>query len=102
MIILTSCSLPFGKDVGIGLGIAVKTYLDYYAQPGSSSDEKHTAKANYVREKLPLSVDFSGDLETAFNFFNALYAGVSTLGGEISEGDLDIWKGAQKYLAERR
>jgi hypothetical protein len=102
MIILTSCSLPFGKDVGIGLGIAVNTYLDYYAQPGSSSDEKHTAKANYVREKLPLSVDFSGDLETAFNFFNALYAGVSTLGGEISEGDLDIWKGAQKYLAERR
>jgi len=80
----------------------VKTYLDDYAQPGSSSDEKHTAKVNYVKEKLPHSVDFSGDLETAFNFFKALYAGVSTLGKEISEGDLDVWKGAYQYLADRR
>lgn len=80
----------------------MKTYLDDYTQPGSSLDEKHTAKVNYVREKLPYSVDFSADLETAFNFFNALYAGVSTMGGEIPESDLDVWKGAHKYLAGRR
>jgi hypothetical protein len=80
----------------------VKTYLDDYAQPGSSSDEKNTAKLNYVKEKLPHSVDFSEDLEKTFNFFNALYTGISTLGGEMPEGDLDVWKGAHKYLADRR
>jgi hypothetical protein len=80
----------------------VKTYLDDYAQPGSTSDEKNIAKVNYVKEKLPHSVNFSEDLEKAFNFFNALYAGISTLGSEISEGDMDVWKEAYKYLADRR
>ncbi len=80
----------------------MKTYLDDFAQPGSSSDEKHMAKVNYVKEKLPHSVDFAGDLEMTFNFFNALYAGVSTLGTEIPESDLNVWKGAHQYLADRR
>lgn len=80
----------------------MKTFLDDYAQPGSSPDEKTTAKVNYVKDKLPHSVDFSEDLEMTFNFFNALYAGVSALGSEIPGDDLDVWKGAQKYLADRR
>ncbi len=102
LLILTRRSLPFGKDVDIGLGIAVKTYLDNYAHPGSSSDEKYVAQASYVREQLPHSVDFPGDLEITFNFFNALYGGVNTLEGEIPEGDLAVWTGAHKYLADRR
>jgi hypothetical protein len=102
LLVLTRCSLPFGKDVDIGLGIAVKTYLDSYARPGSNSDEKYAAKANYVREQLPHSVDFAGDLEVTFDFFNAVYEGVKTLEGEIPEGDLAVWKGAHKYLADRR
>ena len=102
MIVLIGGSLPLGKDIDIGLGIAVKTYLDDVAQPGSSSDEKYLAKANYVKEKLPHSVDFSGDLDTTFNFFDALYVGVCTLGSEIPEADLEVWKGAHKYLADRR
>jgi hypothetical protein len=100
--LLILCSLPFGKDVDIGLGIAVKTYLDDYARAGTTKEEKKTAKESYVTQQLPKSVDFAGDLEIAFNFFDAIHRGVKTLGSEIPANDLAIWEGAGKYLAEKR
>jgi len=42
------------------------------------------------------------DLDVAFDFFEALYKGVKTLGSEISEADMKAWETANEYLAERR
>ena len=99
---LTGSSLPFGKDVDVGLGIAVRTYLDDYAQIGASQEDQKIVKAQYVTQQLPDSVDFAGDLDVAFNFFEAIYSGIKTFGSEIPKEDLAVWVGASKYLTERR
>jgi hypothetical protein len=51
---------------------------------------------------LPNSVNIAEDLDVAFDFFNALYEGVKTLGDEIKEGDRKVWDGAKDYLTKRR
>jgi predicted phosphoadenosine phosphosulfate sulfurtransferase len=46
---------------------------------------------------------FDEDLEIAFDFFGAVYAGVKTLGGkDISGVDKAAWEKAAQYLLERR
>lgn len=93
-------SLPFISDVDVGLGIAVKTYLDDHCTPGSSRAEKTAVKEKYARELIPHSVNFSEDLDLSFKFFDAVYAGVKALGDVVP--DQELWKGASEYLAERR
>jgi hypothetical protein len=99
---LTSQSLPFGNDVDIALGIAVKTYLDDHCDPNSSKDYKEAEKQRYADALLPNAENFPRDINAAFNFFNALYEGVSQLGSEISDQDREVWRGADKYLRDRR
>jgi hypothetical protein len=80
----------------------VRTYLDDYATINASPEQQQQTKAQYVQEQLPNSVDFAGDLEIAFNFFEALNAGVKELENEIPKEEQAVWAGASKYLNERR
>lgn len=95
-------SLPFATDVDIGLGIAVKTYLDDFLRMDLSPEERETEKPTYVTKYLPHSVNFVEDLDVAFKFFDAVYAGVSSLGSEINEVDRKSWDNAKAYLDKRR
>jgi hypothetical protein len=95
-------SLPFSADVDIALGIAVKTYLDDFVKLDVSPEKREADKQAYKATYLPQSVDFVGDLEVAFKFFDAVYDGVKTLGDEISEADKKAWDDAKSYLALRR
>lgn len=95
-------SLPFLKDVDLGLGIAVKTYLDDFLKPEWTARERETQKANYVERYLPHSLKFKEDLDVAFKFFDAVYEGVMTLGDEIKKEDKTAWSEAKAYLDTRR
>lgn len=95
-------SLPFSTDVDIALGIAVKTYLDDFVKLDASKEDRHADKAKYVAKYLPHSINFAEDLDVAFRFFDAVYAGVKTLGDEIGETDRKAWNDANAYLALRR
>jgi len=95
-------SLPFTTDVDVGLGIAVKTYLDDHCNPESSIEEREAIKNMYGETKLPYNVNFAEDLDVAFKFFDALHEGVKTLGDEIEERDRGVWDAAKAYLAKRR
>lgn len=101
---LTPCSLPLGVDIDVGLGIAVKTFLDDCVKPDMSAEEKQQARSDYAEKKalLPLSVNFVEDLDVAFKFFDALHEGVKSLGKEISENDMKAWDAAKEYLDKRR
>lgn len=48
------------------------------------------------------SINFTEDLEVAFDFFEALYAGVKTLDSEMTPADKKAWNGAKVYLEKRR
>ncbi|KAI9734469.1 MAG: hypothetical protein M1818_006858 [Claussenomyces sp. TS43310] len=93
-------SLPFNTDVDVGLGIAVKTYLDDHSSPTFSPAEKETEKKAYAESLIPHNVNFAEDLALAFRFFDALYAAVRVLGTEVA--DQAVWKDASEYLAKRR
>lgn len=95
-------SLPFSADVDIALGIAVKTYLDDFVKLDNSPEQREADKQIYKAKFLPQSVDFAGDLDVAFTFFDAVYDGVKTLGDEISGADKKAWDDAKSYLAVRR
>ena len=95
-------SLPFSADVNVGLGIAVKTYLDDVVEADLTKEERQEEKAHYANRYLPNSINFPEDLEVAFVFFDALYDGVKTLGEEIPEADGKAWDAAKEYLAKRR
>lgn len=93
-------SLPCDKDVDIGLGIAVKTYLDSHSSSTYSSAEKDAQKQAYAKTLIPHHVNFGGDLDLAFKFFDAIYAAVKILGDDVP--DQAVWKEASDYLAQRR
>jgi len=100
MMLITG-SLPFGRDVDVGLGIAVKTWLDDHAKPGQTTDERKALKDGY-KMYLPYGENFSRDLDLAFGFFEALCKGVTALKGEVSDADHKVWTSAHKYFSERR
>jgi hypothetical protein len=93
-------SLPFSRDINIGLGIAVKTYLDDHIKLPDQSPE--AAKKSYADQFLPHHVNISEDFDVAFSFFDALHEGIKTLGSEVSEKDKMAWNSAKEYLAKRR
>jgi hypothetical protein len=99
---LTINSLPFGTDVDVALGIAMKTWLDDHVKPDLTAEEKNELKSSYIKTYLPNSLSFAEDLEAAFSFFDALFDGVKLLKDEISDEDLAIWRGARKYMSVRR
>ena len=65
-------------------------------------EAREAEKSTYVSKYLPHSVNFVEDLEVAFSFFDAIYAGVSSLGSEINESDRKSWDNAKAYLDMRR
>ncbi|KAH8600056.1 temperature dependent protein affecting M2 dsRNA replication-domain-containing protein [Bisporella sp. PMI_857] len=92
-------SLPFGTDVDIGLGIAVKTYLD----DNTSPEAPKITKEDYAGKYLPHGINISEDLDVAFDFFDALYEGIKTLStSEVPQADRKAWDEAKKYLIARR
>jgi len=93
-------SLPFSADINIGLGIAVKTYLDDHIKLLDQSPE--ATKQSYAEKFLPNHVNIAEDFDVAFGFFDALHEGVKTLGSEISEKYRKDWDRASEYLAKRR
>lgn len=102
--ILEKCNivLPFATDINIGLGIAVKTYLDDYFKVDTPQAEREAIKQGYASKFLPNSVNIAEDLDVAFDFFNALHEGVKSLGDEIPKADKQAWDDAKEYLARRR
>jgi hypothetical protein len=93
-------SLPFGEDISIAFGITVKTYLDEQHQAPSDAESKENEKARYEKWPIAHAENILGDLDLAFKFFDALYAGVKVLGSKVE--DTDVWASAAKYLDERR
>ena len=89
-------------DINVGLGIAVKTYLDDYLKLDTTPEQRAELKVSYAAKFLPNSVNIAEDLDVAFDFFEALYEGVKTLGGEIPEADRKSWDETNAYLALRR
>lgn len=102
-LILILARLPLYHNTNIALGIAVKTYLDDHCSPNADAEDRANLKAAYVKTLLPHSVDFTRDLDKAFRFFDAVYAGVKTLGEEeVSQEDRTMWDRAHKWLSVRR
>ncbi|KAI2623397.1 temperature dependent protein affecting M2 dsRNA replication-domain-containing protein [Xylaria nigripes] len=94
-------SLPFLADTDVALGIAVKTFLDD-VNPNEPAEQKARKKAEFPGKFVPYATNFYEDLEIAYDFFNALHAGVKTLTGEISGADRAVWDKAAVYLQLRR
>ena len=95
-------SLPLATDINVGLGIAVKTYLDDYLKLDTTAEQRSELKRSYASKFLPNSVNISEDLGVAFDFFDALCEGVKTLGSEMPETDKKAWESAKAYLALRK
>lgn len=98
--ILMRGRLPFWKDIDCALGIAVKTYLDDYTAPDQSEEYKKGKKRDYASTLIPHNINFAEDLDTAFDLFDAVFAGVQTLKDEIP--DKSSWERANSYLTLRR
>ncbi|KAI1180873.1 temperature dependent protein affecting M2 dsRNA replication-domain-containing protein [Nemania sp. FL0916] len=94
-------SMPFLTDTDVALGIAVKTFLDDI-NPNESAEQKAVKKDEFQGKFVPYATHFHDDLEIAFDFFNAIHAGVKTLGKEMLHGDKGIWDKAAAYLQLRR
>lgn len=82
------------------MGIAVKTWLDDFINTDVTAEDKLKLKNKFVEKQVPHSENFVDDLDLAFTFFDAVYAGVKTLGDTIP--DRAVWDGASSYLAARR
>ncbi|KAK6951855.1 hypothetical protein Daesc_006380 [Daldinia eschscholtzii] len=98
---LTSSRLPFLSDTDVALGIAVKTLLDDI-HPNETAEQKAVKKQEFPGTFVPYATHFFEDLEIAFNFFDALHAGVKTLKNEVTAADRGAWDKAALYLQQRR
>ncbi|KAI1390972.1 temperature dependent protein affecting M2 dsRNA replication-domain-containing protein [Hypoxylon trugodes] len=94
--------LPFLNDTDVALGIAIKTLLDDI-HPQESEVERNKKKASFPGTFVPYATHFFEDMGIAFDFFDAIHAGVKTLktSNDISV-DKDAWEKAAAYLKLRR
>ncbi|KAH9877912.1 hypothetical protein J1614_003129 [Plenodomus biglobosus] len=97
--------LPFLLPNNCALSIAVKSYLDELL----SNDADPTADSTKVRvvetastRYFPQSIDFTGDLRTAFQIWDAVYDGVKNGGNAISAANKKLWSETDEWLAARR
>src|ERR1700712_545146 len=95
-------SLPFSKAVNTIFGIAVLTYLDDFLQLEWTPAQRKEKTPAWVKEYVRYSINFTEDLAVAFDFFEALCAGVKTLDSELTSADKKAWNGAKAYLEKRR
>lgn len=85
-------SLPLANDNDIGLGIAVKTFLDDHSDPAFSMDERRQRRSKYAAICVPNATNFPEDLDLAYRFFDAIYAGVKVLGDKVKVSIPDNFK----------
>lgn len=97
--------LPFLLPNNCALSIAVKSYLDELL----SNDADPTSKSTKVRvvetastRYFPQSIDFHGDLRTAFQIWDAVYEGVMNGGNVVSAANKKLWSETNEWLAARR
>lgn len=105
MLSLIQDRLPFLLPNNCALSIAVKSYLDELL----SGDADPTAPQTKVKvvetastRYFPQSIDFPGDLKTAFEIWDAVYDGVTHGGSVLSEGSIHFWSETNTWLAARR
>ncbi|RAR07197.1 XPG N-terminal domain containing protein [Stemphylium lycopersici] len=98
--------LPFLLPNNCALSIAVKSYLDELlsndADPTSEETKSRVIETASTRY-FPQSLNFSGDLNTAFAIWDAIYAGVSSANNTtIPEATKQVWTETNQWLAARR
>ncbi|KAK0651874.1 temperature dependent protein affecting M2 dsRNA replication-domain-containing protein [Cercophora newfieldiana] len=97
-----SHELPFLTDPDVAFGIAAKTYFDELG-PNESDEFKAKKIKDFPGVYVPYATAFQEDLDIACKFFDALYAGLKTLGEkDIPKTDRATWDKAANYLAARR
>ncbi|KAJ4362352.1 hypothetical protein N0V83_010445 [Neocucurbitaria cava] len=102
-----SMKLPFLLPNNCALSIAVKSYLDELlsndADP-TSPETKARVVGTASKRYFPQSIDFSGDLQTAFELWDAVFDGVKNNGGggAVPETTKKLWTETNEWLAARR
>lgn len=99
--LVISQRLPFLLDNDVGLGIAVKTYLDD-VHPSEPADLRQKKLDEFPSKYVPFATNFFKDLQVSFAFFDALHAGIKTLGDSQASIDQNSWTRAAEYLQARR
>jgi len=97
--------LPFLLPNNCALSIAVKSYLDELlsneadpTSPATKTRVLETASNRY----FPQSIDFPGDLRTAFEIWDAVYDGVKNSGNAIPAAHKKLWSETNDWLTARR
>jgi hypothetical protein len=97
--------LPFLLPNNCALSIAVKSYLDELlsndADPTSPQTKARVLETASTRY-FPQSIDFAGDLKTAFGLWDAIYEGVKNGGSAMPEATKKLWNETNEWLAARR
>lgn len=82
----------------------MKSYLDEMfndAEPGSA-EAKARVRDSTIKRYFPQSKDVLGDLDVAFEFWDAVYAGVKSSGSVMKEADKKYWDEANEWLKSKR
>lgn len=102
---LIAMKIPFLLSNNCALSIAVKSYLDELlsndADPTSPQTKERVIETASKRY-FPQSLDFSGDLETAFELWDAVHEGVKNGGSAIPESTKKLWSETNEWLTARR
>lgn len=96
-----SQQLPFLMDNDVGLGIAVKTWLDD-VQLSEPAEVRQKKMDEWTPKYVPFATNFGKDLQISFAFFDALHVGIKTLGDSQASIDQNVWARAAEYLQPRR
>lgn len=85
----------------IGLGIAVRTFLDE-DEPSDDKAARAERLQGFPKTFVPYAEAFEEDLRISFDFFEALHKGVQILDNkELGAADRAAWAQAQEYLDAR-
>ena len=83
----------------------MKSYLDELlsndADPTSPQTKARVIETASTRY-FPQSIDFSGDLQIAFELWDAIFDGVKNGGSAVPEASKKLWTETNEWLAARR
>ncbi|KAL5604140.1 hypothetical protein BROUX41_002127 [Berkeleyomyces rouxiae] len=95
-----SQKLPFAHHPNVGMGIAMKTFLDD-TNAEDSVEERQKHVQGVVDRWIPFAKNIHEDITLVYKLIDAICEGMSGLGDVISEEDRARWFTAQKYLQAR-
>ncbi|KAL1901610.1 hypothetical protein Cpir12675_000480 [Ceratocystis pirilliformis] len=95
-----SQGLPFAQHPNVGMGIAMKTFLDD-TNAEESVEERQKHVQGVVERWIPFATDIYEDITVVYKLIDAICEGMSGLAGVIPEEDRVRWFTAQKYLQAR-